>query len=69
MSLTRLLVDGTEIQGEVGAKIQAVLDKYDKERKRRLLVDGEVVIIGGRFIDPDMVEVRPEGVPNPSNGT
>jgi hypothetical protein len=49
------LVDGTEIEGEVGARIQAALDKFDKERRRRLFIDGEVITMNGRVVDPDRV--------------
>ena len=54
-SVTRLVIDGTSIEGETHARIQAALDKYVKEHKRRLFIDGEVIITGGRFVDPDRV--------------
>ncbi len=54
-SLTRLLVDGKPVEGDVGARTQAALDEYDRERKRRMFVDGEVITVGGRFVDPERV--------------
>ncbi len=46
-SLTRLLIDSKPIEGDVGARIQAALDEYDRERKRRMFIDGEVITVGG----------------------
>ena len=43
--------------------IDAAQAKWFRERKRREFVDGEVVIVGGRFVDPERVTLdpKPEG--------
>jgi hypothetical protein len=51
------LINSVEFnEGDAGlnAKIQTAFDKFN-EGKRRHFVDGEVVTIGGRFVDPERV--------------
>lgn len=51
------------IEGELGTRIQAALDKFVKERKRRMFIDGEVVIVEGQFVDPERVTVGESNEP------
>jgi hypothetical protein len=45
--------DAVKYVGAAKQDLQAAFDKFVIERKRRLFIDGEVVTMGGRFIDPE----------------
>jgi hypothetical protein len=45
--------------------IQNDFERFSNELKRRMLVDGEVFLVGGQFVDPKRITVRASNYEGP----